>query len=311
MRRLFPVVLAAVLATAGCSRLRRADDHGNPGTKGGASAAPSTSSAAPAVATAVPDPGEASRCGSQPCRLFPDARRAFAALLEPSPAVLAIGESHTQQGDAVEPTARRFMQELLPLLAGRASDLVVEIMLPNPKCAPAVKKAREEQKVVTEHQAKTDQDDFVALGTRAKQLGMRPHALEPTCDDLARIAKAGPDVVTVSLDVVTRLSTELVSKLYIANLGAQDSRMVVAYGGLMHNDAAPRADHARWSFGPTMTDKTAGRYLELDLVAPRQIKDSPTWTALPWVPGFDKSAHAGRTVLLAPAPNSSVLVFAE
>ncbi len=253
--------------------------------------------------------GTVSRCGTIPCRVFADDRAAFAAALIPAPALLAVGESHAQRGSDVEPSTRRFARDLLPMLAGRATDIVIELMLPNPKCAPDSERAQKEQKVVTEHQAKSDQDDYVALGTRAKALGIRPHALEPTCEDLSRIAKAGPDAVTVSLDVITRLATETLSKLLSANAAAGDARMVVAYGGLMHNDIVPRPERAAWSFGPAMKAKTSDRYTELDLVAPEQIEDSATWRTLPWVPGFDRDAHARNAVLVSPSARSYVLVF--
>jgi hypothetical protein len=241
---------------------------------------------------------------------LPDARAAFRAVLEPSPAVLGVGEAHAQKGsEHIEPATRRFARDLLPLLAGRASDIVIELLLPNPKCAPETKKAQKEQKVVTEHQAESDQNDYVALGTAAKGLGIRPHALEPTCDDLSRIARAGPDVVTVSLDIVTRLSNETLARLFAANAAARDSRMIVAYGGMMHNDVEPRPSRSSWSFGPAMKERTADRYTEVDLVVREAMKDSPTWRSLPWVEGFDRTANPGDAVLLMPAPRSYVLVF--
>jgi len=312
--------VAPFLALVGCAAPRRAPElHGNvaPPQRSSVTAAsePAPSAAAPAARVTPGDAGPpggtfvASECGKIPCRLFSDERAAFATLLDPLPAVLAIGESHAQSGSVVEPSVRRFTRDLLPMLAGRASDIVIELMLPNPKCAPDSKKARQEQKVVTEHQAKTDQNDYVALGSRARALGVRPHALEPTCADLSHIAEAGPDVVTVSLDVVTRLATETISRFLSANVAAKDARLVLAYGGLMHNDLAPRPERARWSFGPTMKEKTSDRYIEVDLVAPEQIEDSPTWRSLPWVTGFDRDAHPDRAVLLSPSPRSYVLVF--
>jgi len=324
-------VLTALGFVVGCSRNRHVPNaNGEPQTRssglgpgpGGVGAGVGTGGVGAAAAggsdTRSPElgvgggAGRLSQCGSSPCRVFDDARAAFATVLEPLPAVLAVGESHAQQGTLdVEPSTRRFTRELLPLLAGRASDVVVELMLPNPKCAPEVKAARQEQKVVTDHQARTDQSDYVELGTRAKALGIRPHGLEPTCDDLSRIAKAGPDVVTVSLDVVTRLATETLSKLVAANAAASDRRMVVAYGGMMHNDLKPRPELAEWSFGPALARQTGNRYTELDLVVPQQIQDSPTWRALPWVPGFAREAHPTTAVVLSPGPRSFVLVFAE
>lgn len=315
MRRARQVASLVVFALPGCSATKRAPDlrasTAASSVSGGAADRGNSPGAAPAATsvTAPAEGGTASQCGAIPCRVFADDRAAFAATLTPAPALLAVGESHAQRGSDVEPSTRRFARELLPMLAGRATDIVIELMLPNPKCAPDSKRARKEQKVVTVHQAKTDQDDYVALGTRAKALGIRPHALEPTCDDLSRIAKAGPDVVTVSLDVITRLATETLSKLLSANAAAGDARMVVAYGGLMHNDIVPRPERAAWSFGPAMKAETSDRYTELDLVAPEQIEDSPAWRTLPWVPGFDRDAHAGNAVLVSPSARSYVLVF--
>jgi hypothetical protein len=300
---------AAVVAggLAGCSL--GSPPRGNGGAPAQAFArAVASASAVPSVAPPFETP--AVGCGPSPCRIFPSASAAFAAALEPAPAVLGIGEAHAQKGsEGIEPAARRFSRELLPLLAGHASDIVIELLLPNPKCAPEAKKARQEQKVVTEHQAATDQNDYVALGTAAKALAIRPHALEPTCEDLSRIAKAGPDVVTVSLDIVTRLASEALARLLVANVAANDSRMIVAYGGMMHNDVDPRPGRGPWSFGPAMKERTAGRYTEVDLIVREAIQDSPTWRSLPWVEGFDRTAHRGEAILLTPAPHGFVLVF--
>jgi hypothetical protein len=287
------VVVLVFGGLAGCSKAR--------------GVAASTSSVP--AATQAPE-APAGGCGPTPCRTFPSARAAFAAALEPAPTVLGIGEAHAQKGsEGVEPATRRFARDLLPLLSGRASDIVIELLLPNPKCAPEAKKARQEQKVVTEHQAATDQNDYVALGTAAKALGIRPHALEPTCADLTSIAKAGPDVVTVSLDIVTRLASETLGRLLAENAAANETRTIIAYGGMMHNDVEPRPGRGQWSFGPAMKERTADRYAEVDLIVRESIQDSPTWRSLPWVAGFDRRAHPNEAVLLAPSPRSFVIIF--
>jgi hypothetical protein len=296
------VVAGLLLASASCTARRR--DGG--GVASGASGA--SSAAGASAASGVPAGSEP--CGKIACRIFPSAREAFATVLERKPLVLAIGEAHAQRGtESVVPATRRFAEELLPLLAGRASDLVVELLLPNAACAAKTREAAEQQKVVTEHQAPTDQNDFVTLANVASRLGIRPHALRPTCDDLARIAGAGPDAVLASLDVVTRLSREALESLLDANRAARDARLVVAYGGMMHNDVAPRAERAKWSFGPALVTRTGGRYVEVDLVVPELVRASPTWASLPWFGSFDARVHAAETRLLAPAEGSFVLVF--
>ncbi len=226
--------------------------------------------------------------------------------------MLAIGEAHALRGtEKVEPTARRFTRDLLPLLRGRASDLVVELLLPNARCEPATRAARKEQKVVTDTQAPTDQNDYVALGNAARSLGILPHALEPSCDDLARIGTAGRDAIATSLDVVTRLSSELLGRLADRNAATKDPRMVVAYGGAMHNDVAPAPGRAAWSFGPALGARTGGRYVELDLIVPEFIADTPAWNGLPWLPAYRAAPRDDVVTLLTLSDASYVIVFAR
>jgi hypothetical protein len=266
----------------------------------------------PSSATTPPtaQPGDGRSCGDLGCRFFETPQAAFTRVLESSPRVVGIGEAHALSGtEAVEPATRRFTRDFLPLLEGRASDIVVELLIPNPKCKKETAKARQEQRVVTERQAATDQNDYVALANQARALGIRPHALEPTCDDLGRIAAAGKDAVAMSLDVITRLSREMLERLYQQNIAQNDARIVVAYGGAMHNDSSPRSGREQWSFGPELQKLTGGKYVDVDLIVPEFISDSPAWKSLPWVGVFDRSAHPDAATLFAPAAGSFVLVF--
>lgn len=254
--------------------------------------------------------GTVTTCGNLPCRTFASAGDAFRAVLDRDPLVLGVGEAHAQRGtEGIEPTVRRFTRELLPPLRGAASDLVVELLLPNAACQKEGKAAAREQRVVTEKQTASTQSDYVLLASAARDAGIVPHALSPSCDDLSLIASAGPDVVTKSLDVVTRLATTSLAQLVDAQARAGHAQLVVGYGGAMHNDARPRSGHERWSFGPTMIEKTHARYIELDLIVPEFIVDSESWRALPWVPAFDRDAHPEAARLLEPSPGSFVLVF--
>jgi hypothetical protein len=261
-----------------------------------------------AAVSASPEAGRP--CGNLGCRIFDAPRDAFARVLEGSPRILGVGEAHALSGtERIESATRRFTRDLLPLLAGHASDIVVELLLPNAKCVRETSKARQEQKVVTEHQARTDQNDYVALANQARALGIRPHALEPTCEDLARIAGARPDAVTASLDVVTRLARETLSRLYSSAMHENGTRTIVAYGGAIHNDVTPRPGREQWSFGPALQTLTGGHYVELDLIVPEFVADSPAWKSLPWISAFDPNAHPESTTLFSPAPDSFVLVF--
>ncbi|AUX45631.1 uncharacterized protein SOCE26_071260 [Sorangium cellulosum] len=119
--------------------------------------------------------------------------------------------------------------------------------------------------------------------------------------------RAGPDAVTAMLEMIARL-TAVKAKALLAR-DAAAGKMVIAYGGALHNDVAPRPGRERWSFGPELSTFTGGKYVELDIIVREFIKDSETWRALPWYPHFDREEHPNKAVLFNPAPGSYVLIF--
>jgi hypothetical protein len=223
--------------------------------------------------------------------------------------VLAVGEAHAQQGsEGVPSTTRRFTELFLPALAGRASDLIVELWAVDPRCKrEQVARVEEEQKAVTQGQSAGNQGEFLALGSEAKRLGIRPHLLTPSCQEYDAIVRAGPDAVTSMLEMIARLTAAEAKAL----LGREDAagKMVIAYGGALHNDVAPRPGRERWSFGPELSAATGGKYVELDLIVREFIKESESWRALPWYPHFDREKHPDKAVLFNPAPGSYTLIF--
>jgi hypothetical protein len=88
-------------------------------------------------------------------------------------------------------------------------------------------------------------------------------------------------------------------------------RIVIAYGGALHNDLTPAPARADWSYGPGLLADTQGRYVELDLIVRELIKDNDAWRSLPWYSQFDPELLAERSIVLRPAPNSYVLFFAK
>ncbi|KYF84727.1 hypothetical protein BE11_13110, partial [Sorangium cellulosum] len=240
---------------------------------------------------------------------FDTAALAFSHVLQSSPRVLAVGESHAQQGAEGVPSAtRRFTELFLPALAGRASDLIVELWAADPRCnKEQVARVEGEQKAVTQAQSASNQGEFLALGSEAKRLGVTPHLLVPSCEEYDAIVRAGPDAVTAMLEMIARL-TAAKAKALLGREGAA-GKMVIAYGGALHNDVAPRPGRERWSFGPELSATTGGKYVELDLIVREFIRDSESWRALPWYPHFDREEHPDEAVLFNPAPGSYVLVF--
>jgi hypothetical protein len=255
--------------------------------------------------------GAANRCGELACLRFATPEQAFEKVLSTDPRVLAVGETHAQKDlpPGVTSSTKRFTERLLPVLARRgASDLVVELWLGNASCKREVKEVAKRQEPVTTTQAATDQNEFIALGDAAKKLGVAPHALVPSCDEYARILDAGSGDIDAMLTMIARLTGDDLEKLTAAH--AQDGKLVVAYGGAMHNDLAPRAGFEAWTFGPRLAKATGNRYVELDLVVPEAVKDTDAWRSLPWFKSYDpKMQGPGETLLLFVAPGSYVLVF--
>lgn len=269
-------------------------------------ASPTVATTASAAATADPQ----TLCGALDCQLFDSPGEAFAHVLTQTPRVLAIGETHVQKGKEAIPSAtKRFTETLLPMLQSRASDLVLELWVADGSCGKQEQQAAAQQKQVTKQQASGNTNEFARLRKRAHELGIRPHVLRPSCEQYREIVTAREDAVDKMLTMITRLTADMATKLLAAQPPGGESRMVVAYGGAMHNDLQPPPVRQKWSFGPELQQTTGGKYVELDIIVPEFIRDSASWKALPWYPHFNKDAHPEKTTLFRPADGSFVLIF--
>ncbi len=310
----------AMLMLSGCNR------SGEPGLRPGPAVpqAPAAASSVPAVeASAVPSsaapsarapdlPDGATACGELGCLQFDTAEAAFGFAIASKPRVLAIGEAHAQKGkEGVASSAKRFTDTLLPLLKGKASDLVLELMMPNDKCKRKTEEVREKQKVVTSQQRESNQNEYVQMGERARALGIVPDLLRPSCEDLAAIDQAGAEMVPTFLSTIARLTAAQVRKLLDrdARTPADADKMVVTYGGILHNDLEPTPDKAAWSFGPALWSKVGGRYVAVDLFVPEYIEDTDTWRQLPWYSHYDRARMGGKTTMFRLRPGSFVIIF--
>jgi hypothetical protein len=245
-------------------------------------------------------------CGPLDCLAFTTAEAAFDHVLARAPHVLAIGEAHAQKGsEAIISATERFGTSLLPRLAGRASDLVIELMVANGQCRKTEQKVKQKTEAVTQNQTATAKNEFVELGHRAKALKIQPHPLTPSCDEYASITRAGDNDIAVLLETVARVTARVVSEL----LSKPGSSLIVSYGGAIHNDVAPRAGREAWSFGPELSARA--NYVELDLIVPEYVKDTEAWRSLPWYDAFASAPRSEATRLFATGPRSFVLVFAN
>jgi len=287
----------------------KADGGAGAGAEGGTGAG-----AAAGADAGVPLPLNAVACGTAgpACFRFASNADAFRWVLAHQPVILAIGEAHAQKGsEGVASATKRFTESMAPLLENRASDLLVEAWAGDPKCQKEVKQVATAQKPVQQAQAQSNGNEYLTLGSRAKALGVTPHLLRPTCDDYANLADAGADVITASLGLIKRLTQSDATTLWKRNEAAKTGKVVVTYGGAMHNDLAPSDSLRQYSFGPELSTATEGRYVELDLIVPEYVKATEAWEKLPWFAAFmaDKTPREKPT-LYRLADHSFVLVFA-
>jgi hypothetical protein len=250
-------------------------------------------------------------CGALECAQFDSVEEAFLAATRGAPRVIAIGEAHAQRDATVPSSAKRFTETLLPLLEGRASDLLVELMNPPVGCPAKAAEVKKQQEVVTSHQAASDQGEYVAMGEAAKKLGIVPDLLRPTCADMDAIHDAGEDAVVVSLSTIARLTGKKVIELVDRDARtAEDSRkLVVTYGGAIHHDRSPPAGREAWAFGPEVDAYVKGRYVEIDLYVPEYIESSDAWKKIPWYPHYDRAKLGAKATMFRPRERTFVIIF--
>lgn len=228
-------------------------------------------------------------------------------MLQTQPRVLAVGEAHAQQGTAgIRSSTRRFAEQLLPILSGRSKHIVIELLIANCK-QPTVSGVAKAQAPVTEHQAASNQAEFLTLGKYAQRLGIEPRALNPSCADYDAVVRAGDDGVARLLTMVADETSKSVEALLVEP-GSADS-VILTYGGALHNDLQARPGQESWSFGPRLAAASQGHYVELDLIVPEFVKDSEAWRNLPWFSAFDRDHLVSDTLLYRPSPGSFALIF--
>ena len=252
-------------------------------------------------------------CGALECAQYASAPEAFADVLALDPLALGVGEAHAPKGAVAPSSAKHFTDELLPSLAGRASDLLVELMMPPSGCAAAAAEAKKAQQPITGRQAETDQNEYVVMGEHARGLGIVPDMLRPSCADMDRVRDAGADVVGTSLALIARLTRTQATKLLErdARSDADHGKAVVIYGGLLHNDLSPPAAREAWSYAVDLERVLPGRFVALDLIVPEFITDDETWRSLPWYGAYDRARLGSKATLFRTGERSFVLVLPE
>lgn len=260
------------------------------------------------LATA-PDAGT-QRCGTAPCQSFKTSRAAFEQVLKSNPVILAIGEYHELSGSPkVKSAIKRFTEDMLPALKGKATSLVVETWMTNGRCGEAEKQATAQVKKVTQR-PDTTEDEVTTLLDRSFDNGLANHILVLSCDEYRSMLDTDGSLDSEkSLKLVRRKVEEKALEIRDKKEGGVPGKTLVLYGGAMHNDLAPTDEWKDYSFGPLLASSLDGGYLELDLLVPEYVEKDEDLLKEDWFAPAMKLAGAGTTVLVTPHPDVFLVVF--
>jgi hypothetical protein len=264
----------------------------------------------PANTTLVPSV-EPKTCGALDCLAFDSAEAALRFLVaQTKPLVLAVGEIHAQKDKPLKATPPQRFARLLPVFQPQAKHLVLELWTGRNDCGDdRVAKVKEAQKPVVNSQAAGNQNDYFELGKQAKERGIFPHALVPSCEDYQSILAARADDIAKMLELVALRTKELVKSLVKQSDATSRTPFVITYGGALHNDLSPKPGRESWSFGPDLQNFTRGHLVELDLVLREQVRDTESFTSLPFYPYLNQENLEQHYALFKTGEASYVLVF--
>jgi hypothetical protein len=222
--------------------------------------------------------------------------------------LIAFGEAHAPADYTGRSTVVRFQEDLLPTIARGSSYLLVELLQPPANgCDQQKEAAKKESQAVTEGQSQNNQNDYLALGTKAHELGVKPDILRATCEDLKKIAAPEGGVVAM-MESIARLSEKALTDDLASTKPGRP--LVLAYGGALHNDVVPRQGREMWSYGPHLLKVSDGSYLEIDLIIPELIKDTDSWKSFQWYAAYRSIDHRVGALLMKWGRHSYSLFFA-
>jgi hypothetical protein len=257
-------------------------------------------------------------------KTFGTAHAALQYVLEKSdPLVVGFGEFHQRTGTTATLSAlERFSEELLPVIAGRTSDLVVETWMSAGACGKAEKQVTRDVDQVSDRPEVTE-SETVRLIKKAAALGVQPHVLELKCDDYQKLqVDGGVDYLALLELVGKRLGEKAEQALLFRDAertekktppGKADAlatkKMVAIYGGAVHNDAEPAEMWKSVTFGAELERFSSGRYVEVDLCVPEFVEAGDAGKEELWYAAFEKNASPDKTLVIQVGKNAYVIVF--
>jgi hypothetical protein len=242
---------------------------------------------------------------------WPSAAKAWAAIDLSATDVLAVGEYHETTGaPKVTSAIAHFTRELLPLIAPRPTSLVVETWMVKGTCGAVERQATAAVEKTTGRPASTE-DEVTTLLDRSYAMGVKNHILVVGCDDYrAMLDDAGELDPAASLLLVRHKVEARAVQARDDEEAAVPGKLLLLYGGALHNDLAPVPPWEPYSFGPALSLAVGGRYTEVDLLVPEYVEGDEDLAKAPWFAPAMALAKSGKTVLVHPTARVWLVLFA-
>jgi hypothetical protein len=213
---------------------------------------------------------------------YPDLAAALVATIPADARVVGFGELHNRTDRTSVTSALSRFTAALPAFADKVSDLVVETWIVDPTCGSAAVVATTRVETAVSRPAAT-KSEVGALADAAHAAGIRPLAMQLSCDDYDKIAPAGKDVdYAAMLGLVTRELGRLARGAVAKPASARP--WVAVYGGALHNDRFPEAGTEDWSYAASVDAATSNHFVEIDLMVPELAAADPASQRQPWFP---------------------------
>lgn len=264
----------------------------------------------PADAAPAPRPSDP----ALPYRIFPNEGAAIAHLLELRPRILGFGEYHEVEGAApVRSALERFRRSILPVVAARSSDLIVE-MWARDACGEKSEQVNRNVQATTQRPATTEHEAITLMKT-SLSLGVTNHVLPLGCADYDSFVdpKGEVDYEKLLILVGRKLYAKADEVLRVRDTKAPkpDRPLVLMYGGAVHNNLHPYESIAELSYAPALQQRAAGAFIEVDLYVPEYIEGDELFQSEPWYPIYQEHAGPDRVVLISRAEGSYILILAQ
>ncbi len=216
-------------------------------------------------------------------------------LKKSDPLVVGFGEYHqVDNGEDIKITSTisRFSR-MISTVSGRATDLIVETWVFDGSCLEEQNEIASEVEEIIDRPQET-KSELVKLIEKAKILRVHPHILNMPCEKYESLRDSSGSIDNYALlELVTDQIIEKYGEIKKVrdeedNRLASQEKLILLYGGALHNDLFPDEGWEFASYANKMAEITEDRFTEIDLYVPEFIKGDEELHKKGWHKSYKK-----------------------